>query len=47
MKYFTMTLSLGLYKKLDAYAKENGVTIRGAIRTILLQFFNNNNITSK
>jgi len=40
-KVFPMRLKLKLYNQLRVYAEDNGMTISGAIRFILSQFFIN------
>lgn len=42
MKKFTLSIQEGLYEKLKTYAKENGISMLGAIRYILNQFFKQN-----
>jgi macrodomain Ter protein organizer (MatP/YcbG family) len=39
MKKFGMSLNLFIYGRLKQYAKENGMSIRSAIRYIINQFF--------
>lgn len=39
MKTILITLNPWLYGRLVEYAKENGISIRGAIRSIIHQFF--------
>jgi hypothetical protein len=39
MKGFLIKMTFGLYHKLEAYADDNEISISGAIRFILTQFF--------
>jgi hypothetical protein len=41
MKPILLKLNLWIYGKLKAYADENGITVVGAIRLIINQFFKN------
>ena len=42
MKSLLLSLTEGLYKKVKDYADDNGISIVGAIRLIINQFFKDN-----
>lgn len=43
MKSLLLSLTEGLYQKVKGYATDNGISIVGAIRLIINQFFKENN----